>query len=452
MMETTARPAGFHEESGSEAAQPPAAPPARGIEAITRLLRSLGAGVLIAAASTFLLQHWEQGDDIQRYLGLLGLTAVLTGAGFFVGLRMRESKSARTFLAVAAGVIPAHFCILGGLVYSQLSLDGAALAVARYATWLAPSVPAALLTTIGASAALVPVALLAFLALARSQARALTVAYLGFNAAMLVPSRDAGVVAVLVAGLVAAFFALELRVLRRDLAMRTLEGVFVRAMLAAPIVLITLRSVLHYELSLFLVAVLAGSAALLMAAFAREARVPPALGTLLEPASLVPAAASCIAFTAAVHDGVGLPDQAVLPFATLPFTAIVLALSGVSRGRGVFYRRCAAWVALGGMGANLVLFEGAFAALLCLAVGIVVLAYGYSVRQKALLLGGVAGAGLALSYHLAYAIRLYAWSHWGGLAVLGIAVILGAALLERHHATIAERVRSWRERLGEWEY
>ncbi len=41
--------------------------------------------------------------------------------------------------------MPAHFCILGGLVYSQFSWDGLLAPVASYASWVAPDGASALI-------------------------------------------------------------------------------------------------------------------------------------------------------------------------------------------------------------------------------------------------------------------------------------------------------------------
>ena len=36
--------------------------------------------------------EWEAGNDLARYGGLFGLTALLTAAGFFTGIRLGETK------------------------------------------------------------------------------------------------------------------------------------------------------------------------------------------------------------------------------------------------------------------------------------------------------------------------------------------------------------------------
>ena len=48
--------------------------PSERVASLSRILRGIGAAALIAAASTFLLQHWETGGDLQRYYALLAHT------------------------------------------------------------------------------------------------------------------------------------------------------------------------------------------------------------------------------------------------------------------------------------------------------------------------------------------------------------------------------------------
>ena len=130
------------------------APPSQRFEGLSRLLRGVGALALLAAASSFLLQHWESGGDVWRYYALLAHTGLLGVLGFAWGLRAGDAKGARTFLALAAGLVPAHFSILGGLVYSQFSLDGPLAAVASYATWVAPDATTATLAVAATAVAL----------------------------------------------------------------------------------------------------------------------------------------------------------------------------------------------------------------------------------------------------------------------------------------------------------
>jgi hypothetical protein len=420
------------------------------IAGLGRLLRGVGAAVLLAAASTFLLQHWQAGGDLERYAGFLGLTALLSAAGFFTGLRIGETKGARTFLALAAALVPAHFCILGGLLYSQFAWGSGPHPVAAYATWIAPSPAAALSATAGALVALTPVVLVSMLALARSKAGSLTAAFLGLNVLTLVPSREPQAVALLLALSVAGLAILESRILRRDVALRTFEGLLVRAMLLAPPVLMALRSMLHYELSALLGAVLFAAAALLSFALSREAELGLGPRLRLERVSALAAAGACLLGAKALG-AAGLPDAAVLPAATLPYAALLALLSGFTVGRPAQWRGASAVVALGGTTANLLLYESALASFFCLAVSIAALAYAYGVRHRGLFAAGAACAVFALAEHVERAIELYAWSSWGSLALLGMAVIAAASLLERHHRALGSRLAAWRERVAGWE-
>jgi hypothetical protein len=211
-----------------------------------------------------------------------------------------------------------------------------------------------------------------------------------------------------------------------------------------------LRSLLHYELSALLGAVLFAGAALLSFALSREAELGLGSRLCLERAGALAAAGACLLGAKALG-AAGLPDAAVLPAATLPYAALLALLSAFSVGRPAEWRGAAAVVALGGTTANLLLYESPLASFFCLAVSIAALAYGYGVRHRGLFAAGAAGAVFALAEHVERAIELYAWSSWGSLALLGMAVIAGASLLERHHRAVGARLAAWRERVAGWE-
>ena len=445
-------------ESGSFRAEGPIDPVA-GPEAATsesrlvglsRLLRGVGATALLAAVSSFLFQHWESGGDVQRYYALLAHTGLLGMLGFVWGLRADDAKGARTFLALAAGLVPAHFCILGGLVYSTLSWDGGLLPVASYATWIAPDAISAL-TAVGLTlATLGAVTAVAYVALVRARAALLGVVYLAGNALLLVPTRDASWVAALAGLQLLVLAAVEWRVVRAEPRLRTLEGAFVRAMLFAPPVVMLVRSALHYELSSLYGAVTSGTLGLFAFALAGEPRVSGTLRAGLRGASLAAIFCSCAFATVAVANAVALPASAALPLFGLGFGTIATGLSlfAGSAAWGDAYRRVAAWTVLAAMALDLAFFPGVVASLACLVVSIAALSYGFLAERRGILLAGAAGAGLSVVTHVRAAIDLYAFSHWGSLALLGVAVILAATLVERHGGAIAERSRVLRRRLA----
>lgn len=421
-------------------------------EGLSRLLRGVGALALLAAASSFLLQHWESGGDVWRYHALLAHTGLLGVLGFAWGLRANDAKGARTFLALAAGLVPAHFCILGGLVYSRFSWDGPLAPVARYATWVAPDRASALLAVAGTLLVLGLVTAASFVALGRARAALLGAVYLAGNALLLVPTRDASVVAALAGGQLAGLVALELRVGRREPGLRTLEGAFVRAMLWSPPLLMLARSVLHYDLSAGFGSVACAAVALLATALAGERRVPARLGAPLRAAALLAVAAASAFLGLALAGTSLLPHSALLPLGGLVFAGVATALSWSAGPAlwGVVYRRASAWGLFATMGLDLWIFPGVVAAVSCLVVSIAALSYGFLTQRRAIFLAGVGGAGLALATHLRAAIDLYAFANWGSLALLGVGVIVAASFVERRGAAWVQAFGAWRERIAEW--
>jgi len=131
-------------------------------------------------------------------------------------------------------------------------------------------------------------------------------------------------VSVLLACAVTGLAVLEQRILQRDLALRTFEGVLVRLLLVAGPVLLVLRSVLHYDLSAGFGFVVSASVAGLCFGLSRLGRLDDGLRRLLEVATAAPAAAACL-FGAIGLEAAGLPESAVLPAAVLPFAGILAA-------------------------------------------------------------------------------------------------------------------------------
>ena len=62
----------------------------RNFATLSEALRILGASVLLASMSVFLLQGWNEGNDVRRYLLLLTQTGLLTAAGFAMSHGLKE--------------------------------------------------------------------------------------------------------------------------------------------------------------------------------------------------------------------------------------------------------------------------------------------------------------------------------------------------------------------------
>ncbi|MEN8184665.1 MAG: hypothetical protein ABFS46_19260, partial [Myxococcota bacterium] len=163
----------------------------------------------------------------------------------------------------------------------------------------------------------------------------------------------------------------------------------------------------------------------------------------------LPMGAAASLFASAALVGAGLPDAGALPAAAFHFAGLLLGLSFAGVGPGAGRRRGAAVVALGAAAVNLAIFPGIVAALLCMGVAIATLAYGFLTGQRALLAAGVGAAGFAVLQHMRVALDFYALAHWGSLAGIGVAVIVCASLLERHHEALRQHLAAARARLEE---
>ena len=79
----------------------------RNFATLSEALRFLGASVLVASMSVFLLQGWSEGNDVGRYLMLLAQSGLLAAAGLAMSHGLQESKGARIFFGVGLISIPA---------------------------------------------------------------------------------------------------------------------------------------------------------------------------------------------------------------------------------------------------------------------------------------------------------------------------------------------------------
>lgn len=420
------------------------------IELLTQLLRFVGALVLVAAASVFLVQNWTRGNDISRYAMLLGFSGLMTIAGLLCGVGIRESKGARTLLGLVATITPVHFAVLGGLVYSRFALDRVFTNYGTYTSWIAPSKTAAIMTPLCAVPILAGLMYVAFTALAREKAGRLTGLFLACNLALLVPVRSANLIAWLVIVMLLGLASVGHKYLRQDVVMQTFEGYWVRGMLWLPVLLLLGRQYALYSGSALLAGGVWGSLALLLFVGARIFREN--VRNLLQGFSSFPALVACFCIVCEVVDGFGLKLGWYLPLFAIFQGAILLLMSLFCGGSGVGYRRSAAIVGVGCLVSNVLLLPGIGTAFASLFFGTVILGYGVWSRQKIMLAAGGLAAVVGLGYHVRQAIHLYSWGNWGSLALFGMVIILAASYLEKNHAALRQRMTGLHEKIKGWNY
>jgi len=422
------------------------------IAEVSQLLRILGAVVIISSASVFLIQHWEAGNDVVRYMMLLVLTVLVALAGMFCGLYIRESKGARAFLGITLAVIPIHFAVLGGLIYSQFALDFARLEIPTFARWVAGSPLTVMVMTAGALSVLSPLGYLAFLALARPEAKRLNFAFLAANMSLLLPFRMPGLIGVMVIIMAGAMTYGEQVVWRHKPGLCTLEGCFIRGLMWAPVLLIIGRSSLLYAPDRFFLGATWSSVALLMFTVVTQLFRRMDLKKVIQGLSVLPAALAWNHFAQGMVVGFNLGPTAKLPLFCLPFSGILILMSLYCASSGIGYRRAAIFFAVFGMVANLFMYPSVFTAFICLAVASAALAYGCFVEQIIIFLFSLAGVVSGLGYQLIYAANNYSLGNWGSLAILGVAIIVIASLLERHHQVFINKMSLFRTKMKDWDY
>jgi hypothetical protein len=419
---------------------------------VAMLLRLLGALLLVSAAGTFLVQHWNAGNDVQRYLLLLGQAVVLAGAGVYAGLGLSEPKSARTFLGLVLAVTPVHFGVLAALVYSRFSLDGgsSALRLPQHALWLAPSDAAALGITALGLVVLVPLVLISFTALARGQVARLAVPFLAGNALLLVPTRDSDVVVWLLA---TGAYAVHRSLAHPELARAGLDtpsGRLARALPYTGPTLLLGRALYLYEPTQLMFGVL--GLLLWVVGYVELGRASnlPALRLIGQWLCTLAGVLGWGALVRAFGLDARCPAALRLALDVLPVCLGLLLLARHAVGGAAGPRRLALLVANACMLVELRLWGGATPGALALAVGTASLLYAARLQQVAAALGAVAGLLAGLGVVLSHLVRVPALGHWAALSVFGVALILGASALERRKERLLAYVASARSELSEW--
>lgn len=400
---------------------------ARGRERTPRVLRGLGAGVLVASLSVFLFQGWENAGDLGRFALLLGQTGLLMAAGFASGRWLREPRGARIFVAIALVAVAANFAVLGGFLWAGFGLPAdfhARAARTVSGPWLGGVTIASLLV-------LWPVCRIGFAVLARQSARWLTWLFLGSAAILLVPVRDAMPVSLLALAATGATIWASRRLLSRDPGLRSPEGVFALALALVPVGVVVARGIVfHVGTATPLAAT--GSAALYVVL--REVTLQARDGRLLrfiEAANCGAAVLTGICATAMAFESGAVAPGLLLPIGGAIVGGLLSELSSrATRGTSA-YRLAGATVLALATALNALLFDSIGLAALTLVVGIAVAVHAFVYRQGWLLLPAavacLAGAGTLVSY----AADRFDLSAWGALALIGVVAIVAGSVVER---------------------
>ena len=415
----------------------------RNFATLSEALRLLGAGVIVASMSVFLLQGWSEGNDIRRYLMLLTQTGLLAAAGFCMSHVVKETKGARSFFGLALLSVPANFTILGALMYSVFQLDGGLTTYPGYADWRIDGAASIGATMGGAMIVLIPVTLLCFAIMARRSSGVLTVHFVVLNALLLVPIRSsvaAGTIALL--GIAYAVFVIG-KLAGKDPSLKTGEGKFALATLLIPPGIILFRSMYFYQVDSLMIAMLA--IALFLAA--RQVSLFP--GRHERFAIVLETVSWPLALTA----GIALTD-AISPIMMAELGPPVFAATYTALSADIIRRTSSQVLArLIGVSISLAVvvsftFTVAFnpsaaSALFSVLAGALLLMWGIADRAPVPMVAGVFTAGMGVMFGFDALLRLVVTSSWIDLAIFGALAIALGSVLDRHGVAIKLRLANW---------
>lgn len=421
----------------------------RNLATVSEALRILGASVLLASMSVFLLQGWSEGNDINRYLMLLAQTGLLTAAGFAMSHGLKETKGARLFFGLALVSIPANFTILGALIYSVFQWDGALTTYPGYANWQIENIASIGITLSGAMLVLLPVTMFCFAIMARHSAKTLSLNFFALNLMLLLPIRSslaAGSVALL--GIVYALYVVR-NVLGKDRALKTAEGKFALITLFIPAGIILFRSMYFYQVDSLLIAMLA------MAAFlaARQAAVFPdrsqRVATVLEVVSLPIALVFALAVSNAFAPHLAWAWMAPVFSLAFAIPALDILRRTESRRLSVFVGMTISLFVSLSFIFGLTIETTTLTAFLCLLAGGLMLMSGLALRHRTVSVAGVVTIFASIMFGLDLLLALILSSSWVDLAIFGACAIALGSVLDRHGVAINLRLADWFGNRGE---
>ena len=422
-------------------------------ENLPKLLRWIGGISLIGSAIAFLLGGWMEAAPLVRYYSFFALTVGISAAGIFCGLKLKEDKSARTFLALGTTFAPALFCQLGAIVYAQYMGTASQFSEYMRIFQFSPIGIGMTALTVGIGmAALTTCSFFGFSAMARPQAKLMTGVFVLSNSLLLLPVRSDAVIAIIGIALLGSLITLDLTRFTKRAALRTWEGRAMRTLLFVPFALLMLRSLMLYRVTELNLGVTSAAIAALLFLGLPRATPSNGLKRLLRHVSLLPfgIATLSLSYPLFVHFELQTLSETT-SFGALPYAGLLLYLSRHAKESAGSIRLLGVLLALSGSLLQLFNYGSLAAAFIALAASIGAIFLAYATRQKAILWLGCLSTIASLAYHIGDAALLYRSNLWLSLAATGVAVILAASYLERHWKDLLHRSQAIRARLHDWD-
>ena len=421
----------------------------RNFATLSEALRVLGAAVLLASMSVFLLQGWNDGNDIRRYLLLLTQTGLLAAAGFAMSHGLKEAKGARIFFGLALVSIPANFTILSALLYSVFQWDGALITYPGYASWQIENVASTGITLAGAMMVLIPVTMFCFAIMARHSAKRLSLHFLMLNMLLLLPIRGslaAGTVALL--GVAYALYVVA-KLTEKDRALRTGEGKFALTTLFIPIGIILFRSLYFYQVDSLMIAMLS----MVLFLSARQVSLFPGrngrLALILEILSLPLAMSVAISLNNSFDTVIANALQAPLFAGVYTVLALDILRRTDSRKLVSLIGVSISFLVALSFTFSVATSSSALAAFLSLIAGAMLLLWGLALRNKVASFAGMITLIAGVMFGFNEIVAFVMTSGWIELAVFGATAIALGSVVDRHGIAMKLRLVKWFNAIGE---
>lgn len=415
---------------------------------LTRILRISGVFAILVSLYGFFVNGWDGGNDLMRFLMLLGHTVALAGIGLLSGHFLKEGKGARTLLMLALVSVTANFAILGSFIYAEFGQvpDGGYISSMR---WQLGSTMDLLWLSIITPLLLLPVIMLGFRVLVRGMSRSMSLLFCFSNAVLLLPLRDPAWIAFFALILSAYTLFFNIRTTRQRSESRTLEGLVALLLQFLPIVLLLVRNIWLYAD----MAVLYAGA--FVVAFIALRQLTLAMGN-----SSVFAGYTMLLSAICAMAGGGNLYQAMIEAQWNASFALMLSLWMMS---GMFYElslRSGSYAnslrtMAGGIMATILIFNmllsGSIVAVVSvLASATLVMVASYRHKQRSLMLAGIlmlSASVIKMTWHLWFMFDINGWVL---SAVTGVIAIVAASILESKKSIFMHHLANWKSRYADW--
>lgn len=420
----------------------------RKMSRLPSLLRLLGSVALLIAMYSFLARGWENGNDVVRYLIMLGHTGALAALGLASGRWLKEGKGARLFLSIALISVPVNFGILGAFVYS---LTGNTTWLPQYLTWSISSVPTLIGLTAIAIAIITPMTLFSFRVLTRSMSTQLAGLYLLSNFALLIPMREPAAIALMVLLLASGVMILSKHIAKDQISASTKDGLLALTLQYLPLGVLLIRNLWLYHLDLYLLTLLVFAVYLLIRQLSFLYRDKSHPRSLLNALAILPAMVVIPCVWGVLAELSFFPDVLKLPVAGM---ASAILFYDISRREAVYsarYIQLAVCSLIVTTLLNTWAYSSGVADLISTVIGLSLLFTGYQRRSLSVLTGGSILFGMGLFGQVITLIHHFDFGSWFGLAILGVLTIVLASVLESPHINIRSHIQNVWMHLKTWE-